>query len=259
MGAANAAESRRQQLLERAITERRASVQQRQHRVQSETQQALQLEAAVVELSKDVEVRARGVDELQRSVEERMQRLGQRERDTDGERAAEADRSRAEEQRRETQQLDIEAAWHRLEEAVTAADVRHAAEMTRLRKSLQQADERDAVLREKQRHLVAREHEVEARRRRLQQRADRLHGAERAAIDRMKAELAERETLLLDDGTTSSAAPSMSTATATTASVAGGASLSASGTPADFGAGFVANLRAGSILNQTTASTSRVI
>ena len=181
---------------ERKVEERKRNVAQRKDQLADEQRRALQAEAETIELTKEIETLELNLAERRRVIESRLQNLN-REED-----AVNQMEMRAQEDLRNAQEkhgnagLEIDAGWTRLNEAEKASEAHVAAEQTRLRRLIAEADNRHNALREKQRQIVDRESGVASRERGLDLIAAQMQSFDRLALERMRSELKQREELL---------------------------------------------------------------
>lgn len=186
----NAAEDRENAERERALERRLEAVAEQRTRV-------LQLEADVVELTKEYEVQERIVHDRRRAVDERLARQREDAVNSDERLRSRLGQLRADKDKYEAQLLDIESGWRRLEDAITAHDANFDAEQRRLQQAIKDGDEAIEHMRNRQRQLNDREQEVESRRRQLHYRGQKLRDMDRTAAERLQAEINEREAMLL--------------------------------------------------------------
>jgi chromosome segregation ATPase len=181
---------------ERKVEERRRALAQRKEQLSDEQRRALQAEAEAIELTKEIEGLELALAERRRVVESR---LGHLNREEDGIVQLEAraqDELRAAQEKHGNAQLELDAGWRRLEEAIAAHDSHVTAEQARIRRLLAEADTRHNALREKQRQLLDRESAVASRERALDLIAATMTSLDRLALERMQSELKQREELL---------------------------------------------------------------
>lgn len=194
-------ESERQRLadMEVDIAKRKAALQDRRNRLKDEAATVLQLEASLIELAQENEASLRLLNIREVQLEERMLALDRQEEDV---LAAE---HRAEDEYREAiishniLTLSIEDRWRGMEESAHMAEEQHQHEMSRLRKLQSELDEREAMLRDRQREYTHREQAVAAWQRRLQTKKSLLNNLSRNAIEKLLNELQEREAILQMD------------------------------------------------------------
>jgi hypothetical protein len=181
------------------LEERRRTLAARLARADEQHAAMLQAEASAVELQRDVELREAALLDRQRAVKDRRDAATRREAEFAAQQSVAATENRRARASAETQQSEIETRWRALDEALTGASSRHAADEERIKRNLSDADDRDAMLREKIRGLSDREQHILAAERVLDHHQHQINSLDANAVHRMRLELKEREMLLMKD------------------------------------------------------------
>jgi hypothetical protein len=182
--------------LDAQVQKLRSALRLREERVAAEQAKALEVEAEILELSKDADVKGRLVSEQQIALDDRISRVTAREAETAARsRRFAADHEKASSQN-QAQQREVEVGWRRLEEAIVAHETAFASEQGRLRRQFVAAEDRDAIQREKERALAEQEQDVSARQRQSMFHSAQVRDIERSVMERMQSELNDREMLL---------------------------------------------------------------
>jgi hypothetical protein len=164
--------------------------------VTGKRQKVLQLEALALELSKQVEVGERYVRQRRSEMDDSVAGLHEKRVAHEKRHTARLRELREIVEHEEVHQAALEDEWRLLEDAITSNDFHVDSERQRLRDLLAQADARDAVIREQQRALTARERDIEARRRVMTHKAERLRALDSHFLAALHAQLREREALI---------------------------------------------------------------
>jgi hypothetical protein len=181
---------------ERKVEERRRAIAQRREQLADEQRRALQAEADAIDLTKELESLELALSERRRVVEARLLALNREEDSIVQLELRATEELRAAQEKHGNAQLELDAGWRRIEEALAAHDAHVTAEQARVRRQLADADARHTALREKQRQILDRESAVASRERALDLIATTMQGLDRLALERMAAELKQREELL---------------------------------------------------------------
>ena len=193
------AERRRLADAEVDMAKRQAALEDRRARLRDESASVLQLEASLIELAQENESNVRLLNAKELRLEERLLAAARAEEEViaGGHRIEDEYREAADSQGAMATTLDDR--WRAMEEAGRMAEEQHSIEVGRLRRLQTELEEREAMLREKQRALTHREQAIASWQRRLQTKQAMLGGISRSALDRLVAELAEREAILQMD------------------------------------------------------------
>ena len=181
---------------ERKVAERRRAIAQRKEHLADEQRRALQAEAESIELTKEIEGLELALAERRRVIESRLANLNREEDSIAQLEAHGQDELRAAQDKHGNAQLELDAGWKRIDEAVAAHESHVAADQARMRRALAEADARHNALREKQRQILDRESAVASRERHLDLAAATIQSLDRLALERMQSEMKQREELL---------------------------------------------------------------
>ena len=191
-------ESERKRLneIEVDIARRQAAVQQRRERIRDDAAMVLQAEASLVQLQQENDSTDRLLNTKEIQLEERQLALERKEQELIGTEYKIEDDVRESSEYHNTLTFDLEEKRRALEEASRIAEDQHNMEMARLRKLQRELDDRDAMVRERHREVTEKEQGLFSRERRIETRKLLLRDLSKNALERLVAELKEREALM---------------------------------------------------------------
>jgi hypothetical protein len=180
---------------QRKVDDKKRSIAKKRDDLADENRRALQAEAETIELTKELEVLELQLADHRRQIEARLLHLNREEDSIVALELRANEDLRTSQEKHGNAQLELDAGWRRIDEAVQAHDSHVAAEQARIRRMLHDSEHRYTALKEKQRHIVDRETAVASRERGLDMCAATLRDFDRQALDRMQNELRSREEL----------------------------------------------------------------
>lgn len=189
-------ERKRLNEIELDIARRQAVVQQKRERLRDDAAAVLQAEASLVQLQQENDSTERLLNTKEIQLEERQLALERKEQELIGCEYKVQDDIRESSDSHTALTFELEEKRRALEEAVRIAEDQHATEMGRLRKLQRELDDRDALVRDRHRDVTEKEQALFSKERRIATRKLILHDLEENALDRLIAELKEREALI---------------------------------------------------------------
>lgn len=176
-----------------------AALRLRRDRLDEDKSICLQLEASLVELTHENETTARLLDNLEQQLTEKRLSFEKKTEMLTASMTAAEEALRQLKDRQEVVADEIDEGWRVVEEELRSLDNCHAYEVSRLKKSQKELEEREGMLREKLRSVGDREKDLAAAQRRLRSRETLLQEMNRASLERKQSELVERESFLHDE------------------------------------------------------------
>lgn len=189
----------RLELWEAEIDRNASSMRQRRERLEEDRSICLQLEASLVELTHEIEAMSRSLDGSERQLKDRRLLLSTKMDELSSTLLQTEEGLRQLKDRQANVVEELDEAWRSLEDELKSLDSLHAYEVSKMRKTQRESDDREAMLRENLRAATERERELHQIDRKIKRREAVLLEMNRASLDRKIAELQERENFLHDE------------------------------------------------------------
>jgi CRISPR/Cas system endoribonuclease Cas6 (RAMP superfamily) len=168
----------------------------RRDRVEMDNSLCLQIEASLIELTHENSSTKRSLDSREAQIIERRASLEKKIEEITVTLLQAEDLLRVQRERQDSLSDGIEHGWRTVEDELKSMDACHAYEVSRLKKSQRDLEERESLIREKTRFVSEREQELHSQERRLQARERLIGEIGKTSLERRIAELQEREALL---------------------------------------------------------------
>jgi CRISPR/Cas system endoribonuclease Cas6 (RAMP superfamily) len=168
----------------------------RRDRVEMDNSLCLQIEASLIELTHENSSTKRSLDSREAQIIERRASLEKKIEEITVTLLQAEDMLRVQRERQDSLSDGIELGWRTVEDELKSMDACHAYEVSRLKKSQRDLEERESLIREKTRFVSEREQELHSQERRLQARERLIGEIGKTSLERRIAELQEREALL---------------------------------------------------------------
>ncbi|CUG86072.1 Hypothetical protein, putative [Bodo saltans] len=186
----------RLRLLEESYQRQLASNHDRRARVDIDKNLCLQLEASLVELTHENSSTKRSLDVRESQIAERRSSNEKKIEDLTLALVQAEDLLRVQRERQDSLADGIDNGWRSIEDELKSMDACHAYEVSRLKKSQRDLEERESLIREKSRLVGEREQDLHTQERHLQARERLIGEIGRISLEKKVEELQEREALL---------------------------------------------------------------